>query len=64
MPQLLKERIINCLKLSREGLSVIGLENEFKESRMRVGFIIKQLEEEGIVIKKESTYIIAPDNKI
>lgn len=54
---ILKERVWNHIYLQPEGTSIGELEKEFGETRMRLGYIIQKLEEEGKIQKSVSTII-------
>ena len=52
----LKERILNFINLNKQGISMIALENEFGESRMRLGYIINKLLDEDEILKSNTKF--------
>jgi endonuclease V-like protein UPF0215 family len=60
--KMLKERVLEFISQHPEGLMMTALEKHFGETRMRLGYIIQKLEEDGKVQKLDST--IFPHNPI
>jgi predicted transcriptional regulator len=54
---ILKERVWNHICHQPNGTSIGELEKQFGETRMRLGYIIQKLEEEGKIQKLVSTII-------
>lgn len=54
---MLKERVWNYIRLHPEGTNIQEVEKEFGEPRMRLGYIIQKLHEEGMIHKTDNTCI-------
>ncbi|MCX6270582.1 MAG: hypothetical protein NTU44_05060 [Bacteroidetes bacterium] len=54
----LRERIFNLIVLFKSGITMRELEMIFDEPRMRLGYIINRLIEEGKIQKSADTYLL------
>lgn len=54
---MLKDRILNYIVLNKLGVNILELEKVFGEPRMRLGYVINMLLEEGKIQKSSETYV-------
>jgi len=60
---ILRDKIFNYIILNEQGVNIRELEAVFGESRMRLGYIINKLLEEGKIRKSVNTYVSMSEPK-
>jgi len=59
----LEEIVLAHINKNPKGVRVSDMEGPLKETRMRIGFVAKQLLDEGKVLKMENRYYPKPSKK-
>ncbi len=52
----LEERVLDFINNHPDGVKVIEMEKPFGETRMKLGFVVKNLLEKGMIKKVETAY--------
>lgn len=57
----LDEKILNYIRLHREGVVISEMEKPLGENRMRLGYVVNKLLEEGAILKLHNTFYPADE---